>query len=287
MDSGKRPLRINEGTRIRALLDADQERVIRVLSELNGNFRKLQNPILRKLLAGRVTIADACKVARCPVTDFMQKMREIGFETDETGDPISGTEETAPAPGQADAGPEAFAGDRVVDFDVRPLLAAGSDPLKALIRMANALQPGECLRVTVSFIPVPLITLLAGKGFVHYTETLAADHIRTWFKKGGAAEVHEIPAAPDHAGDEGHEFEAFLRSADPDSIRYVDVRELEMPQPMLTIMENLETLPDGGVLFVYHKKVPVYFLPQLHEKGFEYLLKRAGEGQVNMLIFKK
>ncbi len=274
MNSGKEPLRIGPDTKIKALLAVDQERVIRALADLNVNFRKLQNPILRKLLAGRVTIADACRVAGCPVPEFLRKMRDIGFETD---DAVRDQEEP-------DAGPERFACDDIVDLDVRPILAAGSDPLKQLVRMAGDLVPGQCLRVTAAFTPVPLITLLARKGFIHSTEVLAPDHIRTYFKKGGSP-VRELADA-DPAGDV-HAFDALLRSADPATIRTVDVRELTMPQPMLTIMEELETLPDGEFLFVYHKKVPVYFLPQLHEKGYEYLMKKTADGQVNMLIYKK
>ncbi|HEY1007856.1 MAG TPA: hypothetical protein VGD92_11775, partial [Sphingobacteriaceae bacterium] len=141
MNSGKEPLRIGPDTKIKALLAVDPERVIRALADLNVNFKKLQNPILRKLLAGRVTIADACKVARCPVPDFLQKMREIGFEANDT---VHGPEEQ-------EAGPELFAGDEIVDLDVRPLLAAGSDPLKQLMRMAGDLKAGQCLRVTADF----------------------------------------------------------------------------------------------------------------------------------------
>lgn len=34
----------------------------------------------------------------------------------------------------------------------------------------------------------------------------------------------------------------------------IDVRNLEMPQPMHKILESLEELPEGKALFVRHKK---------------------------------
>ncbi|WP_449436878.1 DUF1858 domain-containing protein [Pedobacter steynii] len=58
-------MNINLNTRIKALLDVDREKVIESLVKINSNFSKLRNPVLRNLLARRVTIAEACKMAKC------------------------------------------------------------------------------------------------------------------------------------------------------------------------------------------------------------------------------
>ena len=50
------------------------------------------------------------------------------------------------------------------------------------------------------------------------------------------------------------------------NLETVDVRELEMPLPMHTILEALETLPADKALFVYHKRIPVFLLPELEEQ---------------------
>lgn len=70
---------INEQTRIKDLLNFNQEDVIDALVKLNKNFGKLRNPVLRKIFAGRVNIADACKIAHAQVSDFMAAMQHIGF----------------------------------------------------------------------------------------------------------------------------------------------------------------------------------------------------------------
>ncbi|MCC7051301.1 MAG: DUF2249 domain-containing protein, partial [Bacteroidia bacterium] len=69
--------------------------------------------------------------------------------------------------------------------------------------------------------------------------------------------------------------------------KIIDVRELEMPQPMLTILENLDTLIVGNALYVYHKRIPVFLLPELKERGFEYRAKELSDSEVHLLIFKE
>jgi uncharacterized protein (DUF2249 family) len=66
----------------------------------------------------------------------------------------------------------------------------------------------------------------------------------------------------------------------------IDVRNLEMPMPMMTILENLETLPECKALFVYHKRIPVFLLTELKDRDFDYRIKEIQDGEVYLLIFK-
>ena len=66
----------------------------------------------------------------------------------------------------------------------------------------------------------------------------------------------------------------------------VDVRQLEMPLPMLTILDELDKLPTGQALYVDHKRIPVFLLPELEERKFEYRAKEISEGNVKLFIFK-
>ena len=69
-------------------------------------------------------------------------------------------------------------------------------------------------------------------------------------------------------------------------MQMVDVRQLEMPQPMMTILGAIEKLPEDKALFVYHKRIPVFLLPELRERKFDYRIKEAGANEVRLLIFK-
>ncbi len=42
-----------------------------------------------------------------------------------------------------------------------------------------------------------------------------------------------------------------------------------MPLPMHTILEALKTLPNDKALFVYHKRIPVFLLPELEEQAVQ------------------
>ncbi len=68
---------------------------------------------------------------------------------------------------------------------------------------------------------------------------------------------------------------------------FLDVRQLEMPKPMLAILEQTPNLVAGNALFVYHKKIPVYLLPELEKQGLTYVFKTIGPADINMLIYKK
>ena len=71
-----------------------------------------------------------------------------------------------------------------------------------------------------------------------------------------------------------------------DRIQKVDVRHLEMPKPMHTILEALDGLSHGTALYVYHKRIPVFLLPELVHRGFDYRIKEVEDGEVHLLIFE-
>ncbi|WP_207532518.1 DUF2249 domain-containing protein [Desertivirga arenae] len=267
---------INSQTTIKALLDVKQEEVIQALEKLNRNFRRLRNPALRKLLAKRVSISDACRIANCREEDFLKAMNEIGFRLNEDGLGIL-----------TKAGDifELPANDRVVELDVRPVISANQDPLKLILDHVNKLKEDECLKLVNSFEPIPLITLLGKKGYKSHVERVSENVILTYFWKS------EDKAKEGKRTEESCLLGSFI-SFDNLLARYrgklkeIDVTHLEMPGPMVTILENLESLNPDEALFVHHKKVPVYLIPHLHDKGYEYLIQEEDNAKISLLIYK-
>ena len=82
---------INAQTKISALLKHHPD-ALEAIVPLSPDFKKLRNPVLRKLMAGRTSIAMASKIGRCTPEDFFEKLKPLGFETD-TSKPVE--EETA------------------------------------------------------------------------------------------------------------------------------------------------------------------------------------------------
>lgn len=273
---------INEKTKISALIKANPL-VIETLVEFNSHFSKLRNPILRNLLAGRVSIADACKIGGCQINEFLDKMVEIGFKADRSVSSTNAEPLTYP-----EANKMSFPNNlEVIELDVRPLLAQKQDPLKLIIEKANALKQGQCLKIINTFEPLPLINLLGKQGFQYHTEHPNSETVITCFVKTDIAQTDLKTfynnLKPHYTDDE---FETMVQSFSLDKLHTIDVRELEMPLPMITILEHLKALPPDEALLVYHKKVPVFLLPELKERGFKFLLQNTPDGKVNMLIYK-
>jgi TusA-related sulfurtransferase len=108
--------------------------------------------------------------------------------------------------------------------------------------------------------------------------------VRTYFLKPESS--GEIPE-PSAAGI----FEVSLDTLEQEKARFrryrdIDVRDLEMPLPMLTILSALEELPEGEALYVHHKKVPQYLLPELAERHFKVFISDIADGNVKMLIHR-
>ncbi|MBS1547522.1 MAG: DUF2249 domain-containing protein [Bacteroidetes bacterium] len=265
---------ISAGTKISALLRENPEALEAIVS-LSPKFTKLRNPLLRKLMASRTTIGMASKIGGCTPEDFFAKLAPLGFTVD--GSKGAETEETqTPRP----AFMEHLDPANVQELDVRPILSSGQDPFNLILGKVKALHTGEALRITNDFEPIPLIQLLGKQGFRTYSELLDSNTWHTWFFK---AEESAIPTAK--AATTSDDFDAWVGKFESRT-KTIDVRHLEMPLPMLTILDELEHLPDGHALYVNHKRIPVFLLPELEERRFEYRVKEIGEGDVKMFIFK-
>lgn len=270
-------MKITQHTRISDVIKMNKE-AIEALASINKHFEKLRNPILRKVLAPRVTIGDAAKIGGTSVEVFFNKLIPLGFECElvtEKGS-ISATIKNDRQP--------VVESKNVVELDVRGILAGGSDPFNTIMDSLEKLPSGHTLKVINTFEPAPLIKILNKKGYSHFTEK-NGEIVNTYFTLKGNQVVQDDSAVkinPELNANFENEVKKYIGK-----IITIDVRQLEMPQPMVTILKELETLPDGHALFVQHKKVPQYLLPELAEKGFTWWINEISEGNVQLLIHKK
>lgn len=267
---------INAETKISALLRENPD-ALEAIIEISSKFSKLRNPVLRKIMAARTTIDAASKIGACSVDDFFKKLRPLGFTIDNSH--IEKTVEEAPM------SIPAFMKNRnstVEELDVRPVIDSGNDPYAIIMKKVKQLPGGSILKLINGFEPLPLIKILSKKGFEYHVEHVNADVVNTYFCKtvnSALIEQTQAKTSPDVNWD------AMLNRHE-DRMITIDVRNLEMPLPMLTILEQLDKLPDGYALYVHHKQIPVFLLPELQEKGFEYRTKELSPGQVDLLIYR-
>ena len=265
-------MKVSGKTKISALI-RENEAVIDVIASINSHFKKLKNPVLRRVLAPRVTIADAAKIGGVSVELFLNKLTEVGFEID-----IS--EKSKP---QEEAfNEQTITKDKVISFDVRPTIERGQDPFKEIMEKIKDIQQNETLEIINSFEPIPLINILKSKGFESETEHKGGA-VYTYFKK---LEESKDELISEVKGETDPNFDITYKNY-IGKMEHVDVRHLEMPEPMTTILAKLEQLQDDYCLLVDHKKVPQFLLPELENRNYDILYNRKTDHHIQLLIFKK
>ncbi len=270
-------MKINSQTKISAIIKENKE-AIEAIASINPHFNKLRNPVLRRVLAPRVTVQDAARIGKCEVEVMLQKLAAIGFE-------VEMDQPAAAAPAAAPESPQpvtaAIEAGRVRVLDVRPILAGGADPFRHIMDTLKEVPEGHALEVVNSFEPAPLIKILKSKGYASMVKT-EGGVVHTFFIKTSGP-VESAPSGAWLFQTTPDEFEK-EKAKFTGRIAEVDVRDLEMPLPMVTILNELGSLPHGHALFVHHKKVPQYLLPELEERRFKTWVAELGEGNVKLLI---
>jgi uncharacterized protein (DUF2249 family) len=155
---------------------------------------------------------------------------------------------------------------RIVRLDARETIRRGEEPFAMIMAAVAGLAPEQVLVVRAPFEPVPLYGVLGKRGFAHWTEAHAADDWSVWFYRGGATAQRAPATAP-----------SALDST-------LDVRGLEPPQPMVAVLERLETLAPGATLTVIHDRRPTFLYPQLDERGFTHRTEEREPGVVHIVI---
>jgi uncharacterized protein (DUF2249 family) len=265
-------MKITSDTKISNVFKENKD-AIDLITSINQHFKKLKNPVLRKVLAPRVTIKDAAKIGNITTREILQKLESIGFQVaydDESTNVVieesKFTEEIT----------------NVVTLDVRPTIAAGADPFKEIMGAIKKMSGTETLEIINVFEPTPLIQILKGKGYKTWTDKVDEDEYHTYFKKESDSSHQEIVAdMPIAEGSFDEKLSVF-----GENLVEIDVRLLEMPEPMVTILSELETLPDTHVLLVNHKKMPQFLLPELENRNYQIMSKEIEEGFVQLIIYK-
>ncbi|MCC6288255.1 MAG: DUF2249 domain-containing protein [Chitinophagaceae bacterium] len=273
-------ININNDTKISELIKADKAS-IDAIAGVAKPFQRLKNPILRKIMASRVTIAEAAKMGGCKVEDIVATLTPLGFYYE----PISANERVVQSKPQWLLQADKAA---IIVYDVRPIIESGTDPLKEILNKFKDVQPGKILCIINSFIPTPLIRLLEQeKAEGSYVETVSAGVFHTYFLRKKKEAAAKKAAVNNIIVDDAASFEAVYNRSSEERIREIDVRHLEMPQPMQVILQELNSLPENHLLYVHHKRVPVYLLEELADKNHEIHILTVDDKNVKMIIFEK
>ena len=172
----------------------------------------------------------------------------------------------------------------VVDFDVRPILEGGVDPFEAIMGKLKEISDDQTLLIINTFEPVPLLNILKTKGYEYEVERPEDGVVHTYLKKVVANdEVVDIAESSKMREELTYDqVEAKFQGR----MKEVDVRDLEMPMPMVTILEEVESIDGSNALYVHHKKLPQYLLPELSDRGYNYVHKEMDADNLKLIIYK-
>jgi uncharacterized protein (DUF2249 family) len=265
---------INANTKIATIIKHHPAALDAIVS-ISPRFEKLRNPVLRKLMAGRTSVGMASRIGGCNADDFFAKLQPLGFEIDRTTAAVAVEKNRLPdfiaslQPGE------------IAVLDVRPVLASGDDPLQIILEAIKAVQPGEVLKIVNTFEPIPLIALLKKQGFESYVDAVSDDLVETYFYRKAATAKQTL----DLQNTSSSNWDEIIAKFE-NRIQTIDVRSLEMPLPMITILDALDKLSADTALYVHHKRIPVFLLPELAQRKFECRVKAISDSEVHLLIFR-
>ena len=269
-------MKINARTKISDIIKENKD-VIDVIATINKHFKKLKNPILRKVLAPRVTVADAAKIGGIDIDVLLDRLSSIGFEIER----IEKKKENA---GSSKAENNNFKDKEIIELDARIDLEKGIDPFKSIMSAIKQLPENKVLKIINTFEPLPLIKILSEKGYAFKVER-DNDLVYTYFTKiQGKATGNDLPA--EIIEDNKELFDKVYNNY-KGNIKEVEVRDLEMPLPMVTILQEIENLPEGSALYVHHKRIPQFLLKELQERGYNLVGNKIDEANTKLIIYKK
>ena len=252
---------------------------LEVFISASPHFSKLKNPILRKALAGRVTIEQAAKIGNVDLNKFLYELNKSINKLQENSKVT--INESSQIESKKDEKPE-FLNDlsslKIKELDVRPIINEGKDPLSAIMSFAKTINDDETFLLINSFEPIPLYTVLGKKGFNHFTENLA-DVYKVYFYKTHKDEFSDA--------DKNNNVETFsINLNDYKNVIEIDVRELPPPEPMMKVFENLNQIDENTLLLVHHHREPLMLYPKLSERGFKAQSNKINDNYYKVFIVK-
>lgn len=180
-------MKITRDMKIKEVLAVDEEKMLKTLYWLAPEFERLQYPKLRRAMSGRVSVQQAARIARIPLTEMLyvlnlaagereeklsKELRRTDwedFEYHETNPPIKPVELI----NLGDDNPN------VVFVDLMEFAEEKRDPMPAITRgLVSLKKPEDVLLIKHPFDPIPLRDMFARRGFSSWAEERKAGE---WF----------------------------------------------------------------------------------------------------------
>jgi len=147
--------------------------------------------------------------------------------------------------------------DSIITLDVREDLRQGREPFSKIMQACADLKDEEKLLIIAPFNPSPLLAVMAQRGFRHAAKP----------RPGGDWEVLFARGTEPVCSDENADSSQSPPRAGVKIIK-IDARGLEPPQPLVVILEAVESLPTKTELHARTDRKPVHLYDELLRRGF-------------------
>jgi hypothetical protein len=155
---------ITPQTKVAELLDAYPELESRLMDYVPA-FEKLKNPVLRKTIARVATLETAASMAGIPVEKLVAALRKILGLTETEHETAAAAERTKMQPDNNPGRPAWLEQSRIAQaVNADEYLNRGEHPLNTVFQLVKDLKPGEAVRLTSTFRPIPLIEKMEQAG---------------------------------------------------------------------------------------------------------------------------
>lgn len=256
---------------------AEYPQTLEVLIKASPHFKKLENKILRKALAGRVTVEQAAAIAGVDLYSLLFELNKAINKTIETKIIMNEEMHKEKTNKQKPEILEKITADKIHQLDVRPMIKSGKDPFQNIMAAVKELKDDEILLIINSFEPIPLYSVLGKKGFVNWTEK-ENDVFKVYFYRDKKV-IHDDNALEQRTSSK--------EEVEYENVIELDVRDLVPPEPMIKILESLSRVDENTILLVHHHREPIMLYPKLEERGYEAVSNKISENYFKVVITKK
>ncbi|HQR03220.1 MAG: DUF2249 domain-containing protein [Proteobacteria bacterium] len=167
--------------------------------------------------------------------------------------------------------------DSLHTLDVRPILKAGGEPFAEIMKAAATLENGQGLRLLATFKPVPLFSVMQGKGYSHTEKEIG----------GGDWEIIFLPlgaAAPESAVSVPKKADVSDTANWPAAGQIIDLRGMMPPEPLILTLETVEDMAPGEVVEACYDRDPLLLYPELDVRGHRYHCEKYGANEYRVRI---
>jgi Domain of unknown function (DUF1858) len=167
---------ITPKTKIYDLLEAFPELENTLISSAS-QFKKLQNPVLRKTITKITNLNQAAVIGGLNVEELVNKLRKAAGQEnisslDDTGT-VFNTEK-----------PEWFKDELIANtIDIRDMLHEGEQPVHEVLSAIKKLDKNQILKTIAPFVPAPLIDKSLSLDYKHWLDKKSEEEVFVYFKK--------------------------------------------------------------------------------------------------------